>query len=411
VALSRTKLEDFFQLALINFSHRRRRTMLTLIGIFIGIAAVVALVALGAGLQSTINREFQKIGLDKVTVMSTMGDIASPFASSTSANPLTEDDADLVKKVRGVKDSASLLIDQDRLAFAGEVRIAPVAGIPTGDGRRLVEEMNSLEAERGRLLKGSDGFAVVVGSGVAQTAFPRKVAVGDTVSIAGSAFKVVGIAKSVGDPARDSRVYVPKDTARVLFNRPKIVSMIVAQAEDGVSPSSLAEEIKRKIRAKRGEKAGEEDFAVTTYEQLAGAVSSIFSVLQAVLVGIAAISLIVGGIGIMNTMYTSVVERTREIGIMKAVGGRNSDIAAIFLIESGLLGMLGGIIGVILGVLIALVAEKAAEIALGSGIFRAAFSPELFLGALAFSFVVGAVSGVLPAMRASGMRPVDAIRQ
>ncbi len=404
-------MEDFFLLALTNFSHRKKRTFLTLVGIFVGIAATVALVALGGGLQATVAREFQKIGSDKINVMSLFGDIPSPFASASSANPITESDAELVGKVRGVKDVAAAIILIERGEFAGAIRSLSVVGMPTGEGKRLYEETTGLEVERGRLLKSPDYYSAFIGKFVADDAFPRKIGVGDSIEIAGRGFKVVGIAKSLGDPGRDSRVFIPRDAGRELLGKPEIVSMIIAQSEPGVAPAEVAKEISRKLRAKRGQKEGEEDFAVATFEQFLNSLSAIFGVLQAVLVGIASISLLVGGVGIMNTMFTSVVERTREIGIMKAVGARNSDVAAVFLIESGLLGAVGGLIGIILGVCLALVAEFAASQALGSGIFKAAFSIELLAGALLFSFFVGAFSGLFPAMRASSLKPVEAINQ
>ena len=132
--------------------------------------------------------------------------------------------------------------------------------------------------------------------------------------------------------------------------------------------------------------------------------------MQAVLVGIAAISLLVGGIGIMNTMYTSVLERTKEIGTMKAVGARNSDILLIFLMESGLLGLVGGAIGIAIGFGLGKGTEYIAGMYLGSGLLRAVFPWYLILGALAFSFIIGSLSGALPAVQASRLKPVDALR-
>jgi len=133
-------------------------------------------------------------------------------------------------------------------------------------------------------------------------------------------------------------------------------------------------------------------------------------VVEAMIVGIAAISLLVGGVGIMNTMYTSVLERTREIGIMKAIGARNGDILAIFLIESGMLGAVGGIVGILIGMGLGKATEIIAQQAMGSELLKAQFTPELIIGALMFSFVIGAVSGALPARNAASLKPVDALR-
>ena len=147
-----------------------------------------------------------------------------------------------------------------------------------------------------------------------------------------------------------------------------------------------------------------------TAEQILGTFNNIFAVVQGVLVGIAGISLLVGGIGIMNTMYTSVLERTKEIGTMKAIGAKNSHILLLFLIESGLLGLVGGLIGVIIGLGMAKSAEYLATIYIGSPLLQASMDPIIIFGALAFSFLIGTLSGIFPAMQASRLKPADALR-
>ena len=176
------------------------------------------------------------------------------------------------------------------------------------------------------------------------------------------------------------------------------------------NPDIVAEDIEEALRDERDERIGQETFSVQSFSQLLETFTDIFAVVQAVLIGIAAISLIVGGIGIMNTMYTSVLERTKEIGIMKAVGARNRDIFLIFLIESGLLGLVGGIIGILLGIGIGKGVEYLAASQLGTPFLQAIFGFPLILSALAFSFIIGAASGVLPAMQAARLKPADALR-
>ena len=186
--------------------------------------------------------------------------------------------------------------------------------------------------------------------------------------------------------------------------------MIIAKLKTGEEPSKVAENIEEDLRKYRNEEEGSENFQVSTSEELMASFAMILGVVQAVIVGIAAISLLVGAVGIMNTMYTSVVERTKEIGLMKAVGARNSDITLVFLFESGLLGLAGGVLGVLLGATFGKIAEIMAQQALGSNTFAAAITPTLVLGALAFAFVIGTISGVLPARQASTLKPADALR-
>ena len=183
-------------------------------------------------------------------------------------------------------------------------------------------------------------------------------------------------------------------------------------------------QIKKEIKSKKqkrldynneieilNEKIGEETFTVQTPLQALSSIQIILGIINLIVVGIAAISLLVGGIGIANTMYTSVLERTNEIGIMKAVGAQNRDILYIFLIESGLLGLVGGIVGALAGLGISLFISNIANQALGADLFRVAVSYPLLIGSVLFSFIVGIISGVFPARQASKLNVVEALRR
>ncbi|VVB67085.1 MacB-like periplasmic core domain protein [Candidatus Norongarragalina meridionalis] len=403
---------DFLALGLRNISHRRTRSILTVIGIFIGIAAVVSLISLGDGLQQVVAGEFQKLGTDKITIMATAGGMmSSPMASEISANPLTDEDVSLIKRVRGVKAVAGMLMKSATLDFKSVKKSGFIYGIPTDENMKMFEDMNSIEIVQGRKFTRTDRNVIIVGSYFATDMFDKKkVKIGDVITVNNRDMRVIGIMKSVGNRMDDSSVYAPMETVRDVFSEPKLLSMIMVQTSPGAEPAEVASAIEKKMRDRRHEKEGEEDFSVSTSEQLMATFSLVFGAVQAVVIGIAAISLIVGGIGIMNTMYTSVMERTREIGIMKAIGARNSDILQIFLIESGILGLIGGLVGITIGAGIAKVAEIAAAQALGSNILKTSFTPELIIGALTFSFLIGALSGIMPARTASLMKPVDALR-
>ena len=186
--------------------------------------------------------------------------------------------------------------------------------------------------------------------------------------------------------------------------------LIVAKVKDKDQIEIVSEEIERKLMNDRNEKVGEETFTVETPIQSLASVNVILNIINLIVVGIAAISLLVGGIGIANTMYTSVLERTKEIGIMKAVGARNEDVLWIFLIESGLLGLVGGIIGVILGIVASKGIEYVALTQLNTTLLQVSTPPFLIIGCLLFGFLVGAVSGSIPAIQASKTNVVDALR-
>ena len=187
--------------------------------------------------------------------------------------------------------------------------------------------------------------------------------------------------------------------------------MIGVQIKQGFDLNEIVGLTENKLRKDRHQKIGEEDFEITTPQEFLDSVNNILIVVQILLIGIATISLIVGGIGIANTMYTSVLERNREIGIMKAIGAKNKEILTIFMIESGLLGLTGGLIGLILGIIIAKGVEYGAYASFGESILKATFSPALIIGALIFAFVLGAISGTLPAQQAAKLKPVDALRK
>ena len=186
--------------------------------------------------------------------------------------------------------------------------------------------------------------------------------------------------------------------------------MLIAKVSAGVKPLAGAEKIEKALRKSRNVEEGQEDFSVQTTEELMETYNDILNIVNIVLIGIAAISLLVGGIGIMNTMYTAVIERTKEIGIMKAIGARNSSIMILFVIESGILGALGGAIGVAIGMAFSKLVEVIATAALQTALLQAYFPWYLIVGSLAFAFIVGTISGLLPARQAALLKPVDALR-
>jgi len=379
-----------------------------MIGIFIGIAAVVALISLGQGLQNYITDEFEKLGSDTIMIMPAV--FAPPGSITTESLMLTEKDLEFIKTINGVDDASGYVSKYGQVIFKDKSEIVFVGGLGVAD-LDFWQRMNFMNIEEGREFRKADKYKVIVGYNHAfKDIWDRPIEVGDSIEIEGQDFKVIGVMERIGNPEDDRAIFIPKDTFREVFNVEKEESIIMVKTAEGYDPEEVADTIERKLRKFRGEKEGQETIKVQTSGELLETFSSIFNVVQAVLVGIAAISLLVGGIGIMNTMYTSVLERTKEIGTMKAIGAKNSDIRNLFLIESGLLGLVGGVIGILIGVGIGKTVEYGAGIALGSPLIQAAFPWYLIVGALTFSFVIGSASGLLPAMQASKMRPADALR-
>jgi putative ABC transport system permease protein len=400
--------KDYFFIAFGSLRKRFLRTSLTMLGIFIGIASVVALISLGQGMQNAINGQFASIGTDKVTIQGADAGFGPP--GQNAAGVIDESDLRIVRGTQGVDRAAGRLLKSVTTEFDDSSRVIFASSLPHDpEGRGLVEDSLNLELADGRLLKSADSGKVVLGNGVWTDAFDKGIVVGDKIVLNGKTFDVVGVLKKGAAFANDALFLNERDMRDIVDIDDDEFSMIVSQVSPGAVPSEVADRVSRAMRRDRGQKEGYEDFTVSTSEELIASINTILGVVQAVFIGIAAISLLVGGIGIMNTMYTSVLERTREIGIMKAIGARNSDILWIFLLESGLLGMAGGVVGVLLGMGMSKVVELAGRQVLGD-LLTASFPLWLIVGALMFAFVIGCISGVFPAKEASSKSPVDALR-
>jgi putative ABC transport system permease protein len=403
-------ISDFLKFAVNNLVHRKMRSLLTIIGIFIGIAAVVSLISVGQGMQNAITEEFEKMGINKLIITPGQSSSSMPMMGMVGGLKLTKDDIKTVERVKGIELVGGMLMQTGKVKFKDETKFTFIAGIPIDETKKIIKDMQSFEIEYGRELESTDKYKLLIGYGVANADFfDKKVKLRDRIYINDKQFEVAGILKKIGSNVDDRIIVMPLETAREIFNEPDEVSLIIAQTKNGFEPDEVAEDVEKKLRKERGLKEDEEDFTVSTSEDLRGSFNIILGIINTVLIGIAGISLLVGGIGIMNTMYTSVLERTREIGTMKAIGARNSHILVLFLLESGMLGMAGGIIGVGIGIGLAKVVEIVA-LQSGFAMLKASLSPELILGALGFSFLIGTISGVLPARKAAKLKPVDALR-
>ena len=403
-------LWDYFLYAFEGLRHRKLRSWLTMIGIFIGIAAVVSLISLGEGLKEAITGQFAGIGADRIVVQNANAGFGPP--GSTDIKPLAEHDKKLIEKTKGIEIAVARLLRTTQVKFKDESKVQFVVSWPEKkeEGDFILDSF-SFAASGGRMLKPGDRFKAVIGNNfVSKKIYSKPIRIGDKVIVNSEEFDVVGIMDKTGNPQFDSVVIIMEDTMKRVLGIGDEIDIIAAKVRKGEDPAKVSEDIAKNLRRDRGLKKGEEDFQIETPQQVVAAFNTIFFIVQAVVVGIAFVSLVVGGVGITNTMYTAVLERTKEIGIMKAIGARNRAIFAIFFMESGLLGMIGGIIGVFLGYALGKAAENAGKILLGTELLAPVFSPALIIGALLFSFLVGSVSGVMPALQASKLKPVDALR-
>ena len=404
-------LSEYIAIAYENVRHRKLRSWLTMLGIFVGVASIVALFSLGQGLEVAINEEFEQIGANKIFIQPGGGEM---FVNSFSSTILTEDDAEIVESVNGIKSVSYMNMATPQVKFNDRTLFLFSHALPIDKHRDLIMTAQNIKITEGRALKEGDEHKVMVGYDLATSdiAFGKKIGLHDKIYIEGTEYDVVGTLGSKGNKLEDRIVWIPIDESRELFGYPeKQVDYIYAETSRGYEPEIVAESVKDKLRRYRNVKKGEEDFQVITFEKIIESFKGVFSIVQLVVLGITSISLIIGGIGILNTMFTAVIERTSDIGIMKAVGAKNSSILALFLVESGLIGLAGGGVGVILGVGISKLVEYAGAVYLGSNLLKAYFPWYLILGTMALSFVLGALAGAVPAYQASKLQPVEALRK
>jgi putative ABC transport system permease protein len=396
---------DYIKMSLRNIVRRKRRTALTVIGIFIGITAVVSLVSLGQGLETSIEQEFQSIGGDKIFINAG----GSLTGSSQGASTLTDQDLIAVRTVRGVEAVEGTIFMNTGVEYNDQTTFLPVIGMPTGPNQDIVMESWAMEMNEGRMVRDTDQYSVVIGSQVANRVFDEEPGIRSNMNIKGEKHRVIGVLEPTGDPSIDTAVVLPMDHSRELLDRGNSYDWLFAQVDDGFEPGEVKEDVERSLRNQRNVPEGEETFTVSTQEDLVESFSSILSVVTGVVIGIASISLFVGGVGIMNTMYTSVTQRTREIGVMKAIGAQKRQIMFVFLLESAVIGFIGGLTGVIFGVSLSWLGAFAMSQFSTLGI-SPYLGAELLLGSLAFSLVLGVISGVLPARRAANLEPAEALR-
>ncbi len=404
-----TDITDYSRLALKNLRKRKLRSWLTILGIVISVAIIFILISLSVGLREAINEQFKTLGSDKFFIMA-KGQLGAP--GSGGAVQITTDDVKVVEKVRGVKAASYAVVGNAKVEFDKKIMYMMIAGIPLDkSSRQVYVESTSLKIESGRMIDTGDSEKVMIGYDYAHVQiFGKLVKAGDSLVINGKSFKVVGILARIGNPSDDRNIIMPMEDFQILFNSGKRVDQIVAQIQTGEDINDVADRVKQRLMKFRDVTEKTIDFTILTPQELLASFGIILNIITAFLVGVAGISLLVGSIGIANTMYTSVLERTREIGTMKAVGAKNRDILLIFLIESGLLGLIGGITGVLLGAGISKAVEIIAINSLNTTLLKAAMPAYLVIGCLAFAFLVGSLSGVIPAYQASKLKAVDALR-
>lgn len=402
-------ITDYFKLALGNLRRRKLRSILTVIGIFIAIATIFVLLSLSIGLDNAIKEQFRQLGTDKFFIQP-KGQAGAP--GSGGAASLSIRDAEVVEKVNGVKSIAYFNIGNVKITYNKKNRYYMVMGMPTEKSiTDVILESMGLDLDEGRMFKTGDNKKTILGYNYKYgNMFDRPIGVGDKIELNDVEFTVIGIFTQVGNPQDDQQVYITFDDAKELLKSGDRVDFIYAQIKTGEDISKVVSDADRKLMRFRDVTLKTKDYTISTPQELLSSFGVVLNIITAFLLGIAFISLLVGGIGIANTMFTSVLERTKEIGTMKAIGAKNRDILYIIVIESGFLGLIGGVLGIIFGYIAGKTVEFIALNYFGTNLLKIATPWYLVLGCLLFGFLIGALSGFFPAKQASKLKPADTLR-
>lgn len=397
--------------ALESLAANKLRSILTILGIVIGVGAVIAMLAVGTGAQDTITGSISGIGSNLLFVFR-----GNQTTEVSRVEPLTLEDAEAMLdqfQAPSVDKVAPVVNDDVKISYAGKSVSTSLTGVtPAYAGARNYAVTEGEFITEDQYL--GQASVVLIGPDVADELFDRREGlVGETVRIEGQPFRITGVLESKGGSAfgsQDNVIMVPFSTAqaritRRSFNRVDLILVSVLNADQ---MAQATEEISQILRNRHRTKIGEDDFTIFSQQDFVSTAKTITGVLTIFLGGIAGISLLVGGIGIMNIMLVSVTERTREIGLRKALGARKKDILIQFLTESSLLSLFGGVVGIGLGWTIAFVVGK---IAAASGTpFYPKVGLQAILLATVFSTAVGLFFGIYPANRAANLEPVEALR-
>ena len=398
---------EVVEVAVDNLSHQGLRTYLTILGVIIGIAAIVTFVALGDGLNNAVTDQFERLGSNTIFIAPS-GSFGG--GGGMSIEYLKDSEISKIRRIPEVSQAFAPLMTSTTVEFNNQKKSVSVIGYNPNDVKDLAKT-GFITIGEGREITSSDGYVALIGYSLAKKTFDKEIRLRETILVNGKNFRVIAISKEAsqsfgGGPNTNISIFINENTYKNVFEDSKPVFMMVT-AKKKEDVDAVQKKIERIFEQEYGK--DQKTFAIVTSSQVLESINQVLGLIQLFIVGIASISLFVGGIGIMNTMVMSVMERTSEIGVMKAIGATNTLILSIFITEAGMIGLFGGIIGVTLGYALAfLVGIIAGAVGFALSV-RIDF--VLIIAALAFSMFVGIASGAYPARRAAMLDPVEALRK
>ncbi len=412
-------IQDLASIALDTLRHRSLRSWLAILGIVIGVAAVVTLVAISFGMSDSISSSLNTLGTNIISISpggtSTertgmmggggfSGDGGPPDSGfqTRQTSTITFTEADALRTVAGVNSLDAQVSGSGNVEYGTWESSATIVGTEPREFSKNI----GINLTSGKLLGTGDLYTAVIGYSVQNRTFQGANMLNKQIKINNVSFRVVGILNASGSSSfgsSDSSIYIPQKAAKILLNQTKTVSKIVIVIEDSYETDDVADAVSEKLRSLHGiSDSSDDDFTVTTASSMQATIEAMTSTLTLFLGGIASVALIVGGIGTANTMFMSVLEQTKQIGVYKSLGMTGSDVMMLFVIEACIIGTVGGLLGVLLSVAISSIVTSfglAVNITVGLALFG-----------VGFSAFVGIISGVIPARNASYIPPVEALR-
>jgi len=396
-------------LAFNSLRYRKLRSWLAILGIVIGVGAIISLISISTGLNAQIQSQISGLGANIITISpggvraQSMGFGGAPpgggGATESSSAKITFKEAESLRHLEGVEALDARVSGRATITYRNMNTSTTVIGVEPS----AFPKSAAATIAEGRSLGVGDLSSVVIGASVQNDTF-RESMLNKQIKINGLTFRVVGILNASGSSfsGPDRSIFITQRAAKTLLNQTQDVSSIVVLAKDGSKPDDVAALLAEKLRTLHRVTEAKQDFSVTTATSMQATISSMTSTLGLFLGGIASISLLVGGVGVANAMFTSVLEQTRYIGILKSLGTQNSEVTRIFLFESGMVGLVGGLLGVVLSFV--------ASALLAMFGLPSMITVDLVLLGIGFSVIVGAIAGFIPARNAASVEPVEALR-
>jgi len=400
------KYNKLINLTIKNTTRKKLRSTLTILSVIIGIAAVVALIVLSDGLFNAVSDQFNKMGANSIFIMSTNFQGNPHTAGRVSEETMLKiQDAENLEKIAEVEDVYPMNFFTARAEYKGEEQFLYIVTAPSENFDSMLDFM-SIKLEKGKTFNNREGNFAVIGPYAAKEIFKREIKIGDSLKLNGVSFKVIGILEPVGNQQDDAAVYVSRKAGQEIDSYGNNVNYMILKSKKDADGDLVAKKAEKVLSRNRQE----DTYLVITAESFLGLIKRVLDIMKATLLAIAGISLVVASLGIINSVYTSVLERTREIGVLKSIGAKISDITFIFVFESVVLTLVGGFIGFWGGIGIAKLVILYAE-SRGFSMLTITITPELIIGIFLLSLTVGLISGFFPARAAAKLNIVDALRQ